>query len=73
LLVREAQDVEAFRFKECIAFLIGLLTFVEVMRSTVEFDDELDRQTSEVSDVIPERDLAPETKAVYPIGLQLAP
>jgi len=60
LLVRETQNVKSFRFKKRIAVLVGLLSFREIMRFAVEFDDQFDRQTNEVGDVIPERDLPSE-------------
>ena len=65
--------MKAFGHEEGIAILIGFLPFVEIVGFAVEFDDQLDRQASKVSDVIPERDLAPKTKPVNSIGLQVTP
>ena len=69
LLVRETQNAKSFRFKKSIAVLVGLLSFREIMRFAVEFNDQLDRQANEVGDVVPERDLPPEAKLINSIGL----
>jgi hypothetical protein len=73
LPVSEPQNVEAFRFKEGIAILIGLLPFLEIMRFAIEFNDRLDREASKVGDVVSKRDLAAKTEAINSIGFQMTP
>ena len=50
--------MEALGFKEGIARFVCPLLLFEIMRFTIELDDQFDREAGKVGDVIPERGLA---------------
>jgi hypothetical protein len=73
LLVREAQHAKAFRRQKCVSPLISPLSFIEIVRFSVEFYNKLRREADEIDDVISNRRLATKAYPVHPIGFQVSP
>ena len=73
MLIREAQHAKAFSRKESVAPLISLLPLFEIVRFSVELNDNLRREADEIDDVTSYRRLATKAYPVHPIGLQVSP
>jgi hypothetical protein len=73
LFVGETQNLEALRFKEGVASLVGVAPFFEIMRLAVKLHDQFGRVAYKVGDVVSDRNLSAKAKTIDPIGLQIAP
>jgi hypothetical protein len=73
LLVREAQNDVALRFKPSVAFHISVSPRFKIMAFAIELYDHAGRMTDEIGDEISQRDLPPESQTFDPVRLDVAP
>jgi hypothetical protein len=73
IMVGEAKDDVATRLKPFISARIPQLTRLEIMRCTVDFDNQSRGMTGKISNIGSHRNLSTEAKTACPMRLEIAP
>jgi hypothetical protein len=73
LRIGEPKHAKSFSVEESIAAHVGALTFDEIVTLAIKLNDQFRGVTSEVGNVVSDRDLAPKAQAVNSMCADVAP